>query len=369
MSFLGQGEVLLHIGSPKTGTSALQSALSQNKPLLRAEGIRYPGRQRSHWKASCSFLGDPITMHAADPPADPEYWQQLVRQVAGRPARAVVSSEGFVDTPESRIPEVIDDLGGDSVKVLLTVRALSLVLPSMWQQSLKAGAPKPLPGVAKRVKSRVVKPYDAWLERVLAGRENKDRFWTRFDYGGIVERWARVVGPGNVVVVVVDPADPIRLLTDVESLLGLSDGALEYTPAGSNRSFGREEAAFVREWLRSVELSQNLPTAEYHDWIRRGALWGLVDGRRPGANEHAIGTPAWADGPISELTQAATRSLQASGVHLVGDLDNLAVSTPAGASDRAAGDLREVPADVAIELLNGILSAAATTARKLAEGQ
>ena len=66
--FLVGGEVLLHIGPPKTGTTALQHSLAQARPQLKAQGVLYPGKRFSHWTPSCSALGIATTAHPADPP-------------------------------------------------------------------------------------------------------------------------------------------------------------------------------------------------------------------------------------------------------------------------------------------------------------
>ena len=40
--FLEPGEVLLHIGPPKTGTTALQHSMAQARPRMKAQGGSVP---------------------------------------------------------------------------------------------------------------------------------------------------------------------------------------------------------------------------------------------------------------------------------------------------------------------------------------
>ncbi len=83
MSFLQSGEVLLHIGPPKTGTTALQHSLAQARPQLKAQGVLYPGGKKpSHWTPSCSALGIATTAHPADPAVPPQVWQDFVARIA-----------------------------------------------------------------------------------------------------------------------------------------------------------------------------------------------------------------------------------------------------------------------------------------------
>jgi len=357
--FLDTGEVLLHVGPPKTGTTALQHSMAQARPQLKAQGVLYPGKRFSHWTASCSALGIATTAHPADPPVAPEVWQKFIARVARRKDRAVVSSEQFADADPALATRIVDDLGGPgAVRVLLTLRPLALILPSSWQQSLKSGAPKPLPGPLRHAKSRVVKPYEQWLQETLKGKNAT--FWGRFDYAGLLDRWAQVVGADRIAVIVVDSADPLRILRDAEQVIGLAPGTLERVTTKTNRSLTYEEAALVRQWLVELERRAPMPTEQYHQWIRRGALWGLVDGRQPGVDEHSIRTPAWALEEIDARTAAMTAVIRASGAAVYGDLDDLVV--PAAPSADAAGEVNTVPVDVAIQLLMGLATMAAKDA-------
>ena len=48
---MAQGKVIIHVGGPKTGTTALQIALSENRKDLRSQGILYPGDKWHHANA------------------------------------------------------------------------------------------------------------------------------------------------------------------------------------------------------------------------------------------------------------------------------------------------------------------------------
>jgi hypothetical protein len=157
-------------------------------------------------------------------------------------------------------------------------------------------------------------------------------------------------------VIVVDSGDPLRILRDAEQVIGLAPDTLQRVTTKTNRSLSYEEAALVRQWLVQVEQKLPLPAEQYHQWIRLGALWGLVDGRQPGPDEHSIRTPDWALEAVDARTRTMTDAIRADGVAVYGDLNDLIVAQAPTANP---GEVNTVPVDVAIELLMGLATMAA----------
>jgi hypothetical protein len=212
-----------------------------------------------------------------------------------------------------------------------------------------------MPGPLRRAKSRVVKPYDEWLRETLEGKNST--FWGRFDYAALIERWADIVGPQRVAVVMVASDDPLRILRDAEQVIGLQEGTLDTVVTKTNRSLTYEEAALVRQWLVQLERKLPMPAQQYHQLIRRGALWGLVDGRQPGTDEHAIRTPSWAQERVNARSREMIEQIHALDVHTIGTLEDLIV--PAAVSADEQGEVATVPVDIAIQLLMGLATMAA----------
>jgi len=52
-----ENSVLLHVGLPKTGTTALQNAAANQRAALLEHGVRYPGDRHNHSNASFSVAG------------------------------------------------------------------------------------------------------------------------------------------------------------------------------------------------------------------------------------------------------------------------------------------------------------------------
>src|SRR4051812_3165340 len=86
---LPDGARLLHIGPPKTGTTALQVAMSRVRDEMLAQGVHYVGSGAKPRRAGMAIVGH--TTHRPRP--DIAFWEKLVDEVAEADApRICVSS-------------------------------------------------------------------------------------------------------------------------------------------------------------------------------------------------------------------------------------------------------------------------------------
>ncbi|MBA2700266.1 MAG: hypothetical protein H0U58_01015, partial [Chloroflexi bacterium] len=229
---LPEGTRLVHIGPPKTGTTTLQSAFHAARTAIAAEGVRYGGNARQPVKPVLAVTGRPAPLSGVPPPITT--WQRLVREVdRAREPRAVISSEFFADAQPEAIQTIVRDLGGVRVHIAITLRPLARILPSQWQQYVQSG---------------MRASYDTWLDEMFNKPNTKlvPTFWQRHRHDRLVARWAEVVGPQNVTVVVLDEGDHAMVLRTFETLLGLSTGILVADEDLENRSMTFAEAEVVR---------------------------------------------------------------------------------------------------------------------------
>lgn len=337
-SWLPERGVLLHIGPPKTGTTALQTAWSAAREDLAGQGILYPvrGRSTQHGRAAGALLGRRMAGRTDVEPR--ETWDRLRRRVARREDRAIVSSELFADLTGDHIEEAISGLGGSEVHVLITLRPLESLLASVWQQDIKGGRPQ---------------DYDEWLEQRLS-QPRSGPFWLRQTHDELVARWVDVVGPDRVAVMAVDASQPERLLRDAEALTGARSGTLH--PQLGNRSLSAQEAELLTVF--HDRLAGRLSRERYQQWIRLGAFKALVENRSVGPGESKIATPPAALAKARELHRPAVERILDSGVHFVGDASALLPE-----HDLApVVDLRDprpqmVPVEAAVEFALGLLDA------------
>ena len=319
------GDVLLHVGLHKTGTTALQVALADARTDLAAHGVRYPGTGTFHHRAILAGADRKYGWQnngAREVPR--KHWDELVAESAFD-GRTVVSSEFLDDVDEATARRMIDDLGGPQrVRVVVTLRAIGAILPSAWQQRLKAG---------------YTSGYNQFLKMVFAEQPTgkAQRFWFRHDQVAQVQRWADIVGVDRTYAVIIPAGDRRVIFNAFESLLGLPDGLLaDRKIAIQNRSMTAAEAEFVRRLNK--EVADELSWDEYTRTVRRGLVLNMVEQRQPGPDEQKITTPSWAADRAAEYGQRFADGIAASGVQVIGDPQELA-RRPASGKNEKQGSL------------------------------
>ena len=347
--------VLLHIGVHKTGTTAIQAALADARPELRGLQVTYPGKLQAQHRAALSMLGRPWGWNAKGGAVmDKSHFTKLARKTRSNTGRVVISSEFFCEADGPTAEEIVRELGGDRVHVVVTLRNLGRLLPSSWQQYLKYG---------------LTTPYEKWLKNVFdnpGGSTSTPTFWKRHDHGAVVSRWADAAGPGNLTVMVLEEVDRSAQFIAFAQMLGIpSDVLVSRMDLTSNRSMTAAEAELLVRLNKQVK--KDMQWDEYVKYIRRGVALGMVEGREPGPDEARLFTPDWALDAAAEHGQASVAAIRASGVNVLGNLDALAVRVDAGtpAPTGAAGVL---PVDAAVQAVLTVIAAAheEPTSRSLA---
>ena len=240
---------------------------------------------------------------------------------------------------------IIEDLGGEQVHVVVTLRPLARILPSQWQQYLQNG---------------YCMPYLEWLGGILSKLPETPTpgFWRRHRHDELVSRWATAAGTGNLTVIVVDDSDRLMLLRTFESLLGLPNGFLVLEDGVTNRSLTLAEAEVVR-LLNKEFRRQKWPDRSYARFMRYGAIEQMKAGRQPSPGEARIVTPAWALERAAEIGAEMARNIRALGVRVVGDLSALG-RMPAGSLEteaRTGPAARLIPLEAAAQAVLGTLIA------------
>jgi hypothetical protein len=312
---LPAGTRLVHIGPPKTGTTAVQGAFHARRREVLAQGVRYAGRSRHSGAAVLAVAGRPsFQRDSGSPPIG--RWNELVGEVRrAREPRVLVSSEFFADAEAARIPRIVEDLGREQLHVVVTLRPLARLLASQWQQY---------------VQSFMRLSFDGWLEGVLndPGGKVTPTFWRRHRHDELIERWAAVVGPERMSVVVVDEGDHEHVLRVFEDLLGLQTGTLAADDDVTNRSMTLAEIEAVRAF-NNVYWDAGLRNALFHRIMHFGAA-AYMKQRPPGPDEPRVEAPQWALDRCGEIAAEMVRHIAASRVRVIGDLATLAAVPTSG---------------------------------------
>ena len=340
---IAEGARLLHIGFRKCGTTALQAALRRARLPLAALGVVYPGTSGNHTAAALAVTGRThgwVAIGASRPPM--ATWDDLVDEVAavGAEQRAVISSEFFDVADDPTIRTIVSGLGGERVRVVVTARPLSRILSSAWQQQVKVG---------------LRTSYEEWLGQVLEGDDDvltHKRFWERHDQAAVLSRWAGVVGPERVTLIVLDENDRSLPYRGFEALLGVPEGTLEEPSDDLNRSMTGAEAEFIRR-INVEVFSGDVSWDEYSNWIRRGAAQRMVARRTPDPDEPRTQTPPWAIERATEISSGFLGRIEGLGIDVVGDLSSLAAPAPAAGPTVDHPEVQLVPIDAAVQAVVG----------------
>jgi hypothetical protein len=343
---LQAGVRLVHIGPHKTGTTALQDALRASRERLAAAGVFYPGQGRQPLWSILAVTRQPALV--GDPSPDLAYWDSLVRSIgAAGDQRVVLSSEFFAGADDGVARRVVADLG-PRVHVAVTLRPLTRILPSQWQQYMQNG---------------YCMPYLEWLDGILSDppRTPTPGFWRRHRHDELIARWAAAAGPENLTAIVVDESDRLMLLRTFAAMLGLPGGVLVPDEGGTNRSLTLAEAEVVRQ-LNEEFKRRKWPTRSYARFMRYGTVERLKS-RRPGPDEAPITTPAWALKRAASIGAEMARNIASLGVRVVGDLSTLGAEPPPPAPDAVP----LLPADAAAAAIIGAFQAGGVAGLKTAE--
>lgn len=341
------GGVLLHVGVHKTGTTALQAALADARPQLAELSVTYPGKKQAHHAAALAVVGRTWGWKDSGGEVTPiSRYEKLLSQAKAADGAVIVSSEFFCEADAETAARVVTDLGGERVKVVITLRNLGKLLPSSWQQYLKYG---------------VSMPYETWLTRIFETTEPgkvTPSFWQRNDHGAVVKRWADAVGAENLTVLVLENVDHEANFVSFAQMLDVpAEILVSRMNLTSNRSMTAAEAEFLRQL--NAKVRKELQWDDYLKYVRNGFARVMVEQREPGADEPRLHTPDWALDAAAERGNLAADSIAASGVTVLGDLGGLRARA---SSPPAYDGPVVVPTDIAVSAAVSMIRTAETPA-------
>lgn len=252
-----KSELILHIGVPKTGTTAIQRSLYQNRNQLEEQGVFYPETfldafpvedQWAHHLYAHKWGGwlDARKFNISPDAA----WHSLREKVESEPGRYIVSSERFADLlSTSRSRDVLDFItslfSGTEVKVVGYIRRQDILAESFLKQRVKVG-----------VQDKGLEDYIADLPSFL-------------DYNLMFSNISEFVGWQNVVIRLYDRRNLFKedvTLDFLDFLRVDADSLANTNGAVANESMGALTAMIFLEFIKNNTLND---VSEVKSFVKR----------------------------------------------------------------------------------------------------
>jgi hypothetical protein len=177
-------DLFVHVGLPKTGTTYLQETLFLSKEKLLAHGFDLIPRSRR-----ANFWLMLVLRDKFDPAVEPKGKANAVAEfeseLASSTAQTVVmSDERFARLSAPQVDRLAAAAPGFQLHLVITLRSISRVIPSAWQQRVKAG---------------ITLSLDQFIAELHAGKgQHAKLFWAGRDLVTLLGNWAAHVPPERV---------------------------------------------------------------------------------------------------------------------------------------------------------------------------
>jgi hypothetical protein len=225
--------VVLHIGTPKSGTTFLQRALWRHREQLDAMGVTCAGDRHYEMFHAAIELRGSYAFWGRDKEELAGTWQRLSDAARDYEGITIMSHELLGAARREQVDTGLAALEGLDVHLVVTARDLARQVASDWQERVKNGNQVTFADFCAHV-----------------GLERQNGFWRNQHLIGIFDRWARNVPPENVHLVVGPPpgAAPDVLWRRFGDAAGFDASALDPTAEEptANQTLGAVQVAVLR---------------------------------------------------------------------------------------------------------------------------
>ena len=337
-------KVLIHVGTPKTGTSQLQDVLFANRDLLRRHRVCYPAdRFDAHFLAALDLMR--LTWGGLEREAVGR-WDRLAAEVRAWPGTSIISHEILAAASPTEAARALDSLRRDErtgaeaeLHLVISARDLTRQIPAEWQENVKHRSAL----TYRRFLRQIQDP--ARTSRVGAW------FWSVQELPAILDRWGQGIDPARIHVVTVPPSGspPDLLWSRFMSAMELADIPLELSDARANPSLGGPETGLLRRVNRAV--NPVLDPADYRPLVRELLAHQTLSRR---TTSPRLTLPPSLGPWVNELELTWADDLATRGVHVVGALSELVGSVPDGYADPDRPHRRQM-LDAGVDAIKALL--------------
>ncbi len=287
MPWLEPGEVLVHVGPRKTGSTTIQASLADSRTTLREHDFFLAPKNVNHVRAVRGLFRKRRRNR----------WEVASAEVnvRGETGRGIVSDELLIHLKAHQATRMIETLGGpDRVRILITNRPLIKALPSLWQQLIKTGwTSEQLPD---------------WLAGLMSDPDNS--IWEEQRLDQYFDFWSNVIAKDRIAVLPVGYDDG-DLLSEFETLIGIPGG--ELTRTTRNISLTAQQVEMLR--FRNSFLQKSGVT------VKRKRL--LTPQHSPRKNRTPIVAPDAVRPALEAMQQEVLAGVTERGAFVVGGVDRL----------------------------------------------
>lgn len=338
---MAPGDVMVHIGPPKTGSTSIQTTMAARRDEMKELGVLYPGSGvRAKFSGWAVMGARPRGMRK---PRMSE-WDDLVSEVKDSGLKAVVSSEAFGRADEDAIGRMVESFGAERVHVVAVGRRLDKALPSLYQE---------------KVKKFLAMTYEEWLASILAGDDIasiRAAFPPGQQLAETARKWAVHLDPQRFHLICSDEKNRALMPRSFERLLDLPDGFLEPV-SSANESLDRTSVEMLRQ-LNVHKKTHGWTDDFYRQMVFYGAVKGLRNREWGPEDAKVPAPPEWALTRIRTLADHTIASLREQGPHIIGDLASLRPGEDVVAPESPLVESPTVPMDAAVVALAGTIDAA-----------
>jgi hypothetical protein len=336
-------KVIVHVGSPKTGTSFVQDILFASRERLADLGTCYPAdRFDAHFLAALDLMQ--LSWGGLEREAVGA-WDRLAARVREWPGTAIVSHEILATASRVHVARALESLSveGTELHVLLSARDLVRQIPAEWQENLKH----------RRTTSYA--DFLAHLQDPSRQEGVASWFWGVQEVPDILDRWGSTLPRERVHLVTVPPAgSPPQLLWQrFAHVLGLDPAQFPLDQVRRNASLGVAEAAVVRRL--NAEIADLVPNHHYRAIVREALVHRNLSADRRSAR---LSLPPEVWSWAADLSRQWVSDLALRGYDVVGDLDDLLPAQPLLYVDPDAVDAGEL-AETAVRAMTALTVEAA----------
>ena len=242
---------VVHVGTPKSGTTYLQSVLWAGRERLLGAGVLLPGSRRfGHTRAAGEVVRG--AARGSTPVLD-----RLLAEAEEHPGTVLLSDEWLVRAGPDAVAALVARCHPVPVEVVVTARTFTRLVPAAWQEELKLGRGGDLDGFV----TSLDRPRAKWS-------------WRHLDPVAVLQPWAAHLPAERLRVVVTPPSGspPDLLWRRFAEAAGVPADAGVIDAVEANETLGVVAARLLQELgpdLRSAVVRADDDWRVAYRWLRR----------------------------------------------------------------------------------------------------